>query len=88
MNFIEILSILLIFGKIFGFFVVLIIIRNSKSLNKDIPWVVLILLFPFVGSLIYLILGSDIIKSSLLQEIPTSIQKNKKYFIHGVSIDI
>lgn len=81
MGLIKILSFLLIFGKLFSFFIVLIIVRNSKSLNKDIPWIVLVLLFPFFGSLVYLLFGSDAIKSSLLKEVSKSIQKSKEYFI-------
>lgn len=86
MNFIWLLSFLLIFGKLFSFFIVLIIVRSSKSLNKDIPWIVVVLLFPFVGSLIYLVFGSDVIKSNLLKEISKNIQKGKVYFIPNKEI--
>lgn len=81
MSFIEILSFLLIFDKLIGFLVVLIVIRNSKSLNKDILWIVLILLFPFIGSFLYLLFGSNIIKSNLLKRISKTMEDSKKYFI-------
>lgn len=86
MNFTDILSIFFIFGKLFSFIIVLIIIRNSKSLNKDIPWIVFILLFPFIGSLMYLFFRSDILNSNLLKDISKSIQESKKYFVQNEEV--
>lgn len=87
MGFNGILSFLLVFGNLFGFIVVLAVIRNSKSLNKDIFWVVLILLFPFIGSLLYFVLESGVIKCGLLEDISNSIEKSKKYFICDNTIE-
>lgn len=72
---------ILMLGKLVSFVIILVIIRNSKSLNKDILWIVMIMLFPFIGGLIYFILGSDIIKSSLLKDISSSFKECKKYFV-------
>ena len=43
--------------EIIGFLIVLGLIRNSKSYSYILPWIVIILLFPVVGSLLYLIIG-------------------------------
>ena len=72
---------ILMLGKLVSFLIILVIIRNSKSLNKDILWIVMIMLFPFIGGFIYFILGSDIIKSSLLKDISSCFKECKKYFV-------
>ncbi|MBQ8681909.1 MAG: PLDc N-terminal domain-containing protein [Bacilli bacterium] len=80
------LYILLILRKLFGFIIALIIVKNSISLNKDIPWIVLVLLFPFLGFLIYFILGSNVIRSSLLENISETFRKSKEYFVQDVRL--
>lgn len=70
----------LILGKLLGIVVVFMIIHSSKSFYKDIPWIVMILLFPFVGSCCYFLLGSDMIKSKLLKRINERIYQDRNYF--------
>lgn len=64
----EILSILIFLG----------IIRNSKSMNNKIPWIILISISPIIGGLLYLILGRNLYRSKTLKSINKSIEKSKK----------
>ena len=77
---------LLLFSKIFSFIVVLIIVKKSKALNKDIPWIIIILLFPFIGTFIYFVLGSDLLKSKVLKKIAKSLETNKQYFLEDQKV--
>lgn len=55
------------------------IIRNSKSINSKIPWLILILISPIFGGLLYCILGRNLHKSKILKLINASIEKSQKY---------
>lgn len=68
----------LLFGKVLGVLIVLQIIKKSKSLNKDIPWIVIVLLFPYIGTLFYLTIGSDVIQSKKLRKISKKIEDQKQ----------
>lgn len=88
MGFYQILSILLLLDKVISFIVVLFIIRNSRSLNRDILWIVLVLLLPFIGTLMYVLFGSDLFKSKLLKDILDSTLNSKDYLIHDKEISL
>ena len=44
---------------IFGLIIVLGLIKNSKSYSFTLPWIVILLLYPLPGTLLYLTLGSN-----------------------------
>ena len=71
----------IVLEKIFGLLVILLIIKKSKSLNKDIPWIVIILLFPIIGTILYFMIGSDFIKSKKLINISNKIEEQKQYLV-------
>ena len=47
--------------------IVLTIIKNTRSLTNDLPWIMLILVTPIAGTLIYLALGRNMLKSKTLK---------------------
>ena len=49
-------TIIAIIYRILGLLLVLWLIKNSRSYSYDLPWIIIILLFPIVGSLLYLII--------------------------------
>ena len=72
--------------EIIGFLIVLGLIRNSKSYSYILPWIVIILLFPVVGSLLYLIIGYNKKTSRILKKIINSEKKSKQYLVQDQEI--
>ena len=81
-HFILISSIL----KVLGFLLILWLIKYSKSYSYILPWIIIILLFPLVGTLLYLIIGYNKKSSKLLKRIVSSENSNKKYLIQDKNI--
>lgn len=74
-QFIIIHAILLVFSAL----IILGIVKNSKNLSSKIPWIILISLFPILGTLLYLIIGHSLYRSKILRKISKSIIKSKGY---------
>lgn len=72
----EFLSIVLFLG----------LIRNSKSMNTKIPWIILILLAPIFGTLLYVVLGQNLHTSKILKAIQASTKNSKKYLEQDAKI--
>lgn len=60
-------------------FIVLGIIKKGKNLSSKIPWLILIPLFPILGTLLYLIIGHSLYNSKILRKISKSIKKSMGY---------
>ena len=75
-SFYSILSVLLVLG----------IIKESKSLSKDLPWIIIIMLFPIVGALLYVVIGGNLRKSKVLKAIKQSEENGSKYFVQDEKI--
>ena len=74
-----------IINILFGFIKIIIIIgliKNSRNYSSTLPWIILLLLFPVVGTLIYVIIGQNRKSSRILKDIITSEKKSKKYYVH------
>ncbi|MEE3488277.1 MAG: cardiolipin synthase [Bulleidia sp.] len=65
--------------RLLGAAVVLSIIRNSKHLSSDMMWILLIMLFPVPGILLFLIFGADLLSSKTTRGIYTEQEKARKY---------
>ena len=70
-----------------GTIIVLSMIRNSKNLAFTLPWIIIILLFPLIGSLLYLIIGRSKRHSKTLKRITASEEKIRKYYKNSPIID-
>lgn len=75
-TFYAFLSVLLVLG----------IIKESKSLSKDLPWVIIIMLFPIVGALLYIVIGGNLHNSKVLKSINQSEENGSKYFVQNKEI--
>ena len=90
------LSVLIFFGQkiavietlysIISVLLVLGIIKESKSLSKDLPWIIIIMLFPIVGALLYIVIGGNLHKSKVLKAIKQSEENGSKYFVQDEEI--
>lgn len=49
------------FIHIIGIIIVLNIIRTSRHLSSDLMWIIIIMLFPVPGTLVYLIMGANLV---------------------------
>ena len=69
-----------------GLIIVLRLIRDSKSLSYILPWIIIILLSPLVGTILYLVIGYNKVRSKLLKRIVKSEEENRKYLIQDKKI--
>ena len=60
--------------------VVLYGIKNSKHLSSDMIWIVGIILFPVPGTILYFLLGANLLMSRTYKNIQNSTIKNAKYY--------
>ena len=71
---------------VLGFLIVLWLIGNSTSYSYVLPWLIIILLFPLIGTLLYLIIGYNKRSSKLLKRIRANEKNIKKYLIQDERI--
>lgn len=84
------LAILLMFGErvvaveifyaILSVVLVLGLIKESKNLSKDLPWIIIIMLFPIAGALLYIVIGNNFHNSKVLKNINKHEKMGNKYF--------
>ena len=72
--------------RIAGLLITLGLIRNSRSYSYTLPWIVIILVFPLIGTLLYIIIGYNKKRSRRLKSILKSEEKSSKYLIQDESI--
>ena len=72
--------------RIVGLLITLGLIRNSRSYSYTLPWIVIILVFPLIGTLLYIIIGYNKKRSRRLKSILKSEEKSSKYLIQDESI--
>lgn len=65
---------------ILSFLIVSNIVKNSKSLVNELPWIILILISPIAGTFIYILVYHSVNKSKLLKHIQKEIKEADKYY--------
>lgn len=65
---------------ILSFLIVSNIVKNSKSLVNELPWIILILMSPIAGTFIYILVYRSVTKSKLLKQIQKEIKESSKYY--------
>ena len=83
---IEHIAIISSFYGIIGFILVLALIKNSKNYSYTLPWIIILIMFPIIGTLLYIILGKSKNKSKILKKITQSEKESKKYLIQNKDI--
>ena len=79
-------AIIQILYNVLAFLIVINIIKNNSNLSFRLPWIIIILLFPLIGSLLYIIIGNNIYTSSSIRKIIKNTRSNKKYLIQDEKI--
>lgn len=72
---------------ILSILIVLFIIKESKNLSNDLPWIIIILIFPIAGALLYVIIGRNLRRSKILKKINKHIESSKKYLVQDKKIE-
>lgn len=90
------LTVLLLFGQriaiveiiyaILSMLIVLGIIKESKNLSKDLPWIIIIMIFPIAGALLYIVIGNNLHKSKVLKNINRYEKMGNKYLVQDKEI--
>ena len=83
---IEHITIISIFYGILGFLLVLALIKHSKNYSYTLPWIIILIMFPLIGTLLYVILGKNKNNSKILKSITKSEEESKKYLIQNEKI--
>lgn len=65
--------------RLLSVFLVITIINNSRHLSADMIWILLILLFPIPGTLVFLLLGSNLIRSKTVRKLVDEDKRAKQY---------
>lgn len=65
---------------VIGFLLILWLIKNSKSYSFSLPWIIILLLVPLPGTILYLIFGRNKKMSKLFKNIKASEKDSLKYF--------
>ena len=65
--------------QLLAFLIVLWLLMNSKSFSFVMPWIIILLLFPLIGALLYLIIGRNKYKSKILKSITANEKNIPKY---------
>ena len=71
---------------IIGLILILYLIKNSKNYSFTLPWIIILLLFPLIGTLLYIILGRNKFRSKTLKKIRLHERESKYYFIQDKKI--
>ena len=71
---------------ILSILIVLTIIKNERHLDNKLPWIILIILVPFFGGLLYVFVGANLYSTPMLKKINGNREKAKKYLIQDVKI--
>ena len=67
--FYKYLGIISLFYSIISILIVLGILKNSTRLSNDLPWIILILIFPIFGTILLITIGKNYSKNKLLKNI-------------------
>ncbi len=73
------LGVITIFYSIASILIVLGILKNSTRLSNDLPWIILVLIFPIFGTILLITLGRNYSKNKLLKNIFLYEKKYSKY---------
>ena len=82
----EYIQIIEILYGIISILIVLAIIKNSKRLSIDLIWIIIIMLFPLIGTLLFIILNKNRNNSKILKNINRNIKEGQKYLKQDESI--
>ncbi len=80
------LGIITLFYSVISILIVLGILKDSTRLSSDLPWVILILIFPIFGTILLITLGRNYSKSKLLKNIFECEKEYNKYLVQDEKV--
>ena len=83
---IEHIAFINIIYSIISFLLTLTLIKDSKNYSYTLPWIIILLLFPIIGTILYIILGRNKRKSKVLKSIVKTDKESKKYLTQDENI--
>lgn len=84
--FIEHIAFFNIIFTIIGFLLILALIKYSKNYSYTLPWIIILITFPLIGTLMYIIIGNNKNKSKILKDIVECEKNSKKYLVQDEKI--
>ena len=84
--FIEHVFFINLFFGILGLLLILNLIKNSKNYSYTLPIIICLILFPLIGTLLYIIYYKNKNNSKTLKNIKQSEKENKKYLVQDKKI--
>ena len=84
--FYKYLGIITLIYDVISILIVLVILKNSTRLSNDLPWVILILVFPIFGTIILITLGKNYAKNKLQKNIFEKEREYDQYLIQNENI--
>ena len=79
-------AIIQILYNFLAFLIVLNIIKNNTNLSFRLPWIIIILIFPLIGSLLYIFICNNLYTSSSIRKIIKNTKNNRKYLVQDEKI--
>ena len=71
---------------ILSILIALTIIKNERHLDNKLPWIILIILVPFFGGLLYVFVGANLYSTPMLKKINGNREKAKKYLVQDSKV--
>ena len=72
--------------NVIGICLIIFLVKDNKNYSYNMPWIILILLFPLIGTLLYIIIGNNRRRSRILKKIKAK-EKDSIRFINKEKID-
>ena len=82
----EHIAIIGVVYEILSILIVLKILKDSTRISSDLPWIILILLFPILGTILLITLSSNYTRSKLLKSIFKSEKEYQQYLKQDAKI--
>ena len=82
----EHIAIIGIIYELLSVLIVLKILKDSTRISNDLPWIIVILLFPIFGTILLITLSSNYAHSKLLKNIFKSEKEYQQYLIQDIKI--
>lgn len=84
--FYEHFSLITLFYNIVSILIVLALLKESTHLSNDLPWIILILIFPIFGTLLFLTLGRNYSRNKLLRNILKKEEEYAKFLVQDQEV--
>lgn len=73
--------------QLISILIMLVLLKDSTRLSNDIPWMILILLFPIFGTILFITLGRSYARNKLLKNIFMKEAEYRKYLKQDINIE-